>query len=234
MARWHWRDERSVSYNNFMHPLRVKICGVTSPADVTACAAAGADAVGINFHPASPRYVDPKQSQPLLRSIPPLMAGVGVFVGLPFRQISAMSYQLGLRTIQFHGENRETIDAFPFSLVVAVRVRDRNNLREIDNYLDTCRAAGQLPAAILVDAFVEGKEGGTGQTAPWDIVAEYKPRVPMILAGGLTPENVAEAIRVVRPDGVDVASGVEVTPRRKDPDKVRRFVANAREAAAKL
>jgi len=217
-----------------MHPLRVKICGVTSPADVAACAAAGADAVGINFHPPSPRYVDPRQSQPLLRSIPPLMAGVGVFVGLPFRQISAMAYQLGLRTIQFHGDHRETIDPFPFSLVVAVRVRDRQSLHEIDRYLEACRAAGHVPAAILVDAFVEGKEGGTGQTAPWELVAGYKPGAPIILAGGLTPENVAEAIRVVRPDGVDVASGVEVTPGRKDPDKVRRFVANAREAAAKL
>jgi len=217
-----------------MHPLRVKICGVTSPADVTACAAAGADAVGINFHPASPRYVDPRQSQPLLRSIPPLMAGVGVFVGLPFRQISAMAYQLGLRTIQFHGELREAIDSFPFSLVIAVRVRDRNSLQEIDRYLESCQTAGNLPAAILVDAFVEGKEGGTGRTLPWDLVAGYKPGVPIILAGGLTPENVADAIRIVRPAGVDVASGVEDTPGRKDPDKVRRFVANAREAAAKL
>jgi phosphoribosylanthranilate isomerase len=217
-----------------MHPLRVKICGVTSPADVAACVAAGADAVGINFHPASPRYVDPRQSQLLLRSIPPLMAGVGVFVGLPFRQITAMAYQLGLRTIQFHGDNREASDPFPFSLIAAVRVRDRNSLREIDSYLETCRACGHLPAAVLVDAFVEGKEGGTGQSAPWNLIAGYKPGVPIILAGGLTPENVAEAIRVVRPDGVDVATGVEELPGRKDPDKVRRFVANAREAAAKL
>src|SRR2546421_8857837 len=143
-----------------MLPLRVKICGVTSPADVAACAAAGADAVGVNFHPASPRYVDPRQSQPLLRSIPPLMAGVGLFVGLPFRQITAMSYQLGLRTIQYHGDDREPADAFPFSLVVAFRVRDRQSLSEIDSHLERCRAADRLPAAIMVDAFVEGLAGG--------------------------------------------------------------------------
>jgi phosphoribosylanthranilate isomerase len=215
-----------------MHPLRVKICGVTTPADVEACAAAGADAVGVNFHPGSKRYVNPKESQPLLRSIPPLMAGVGVFVGLPIRQITALAYQLGLRGVQLHGENREPADPFPFSLIAAFRVRDRQSLTAIDTYLQMCRTAGQLPAAVLVDAYVEGQEGGTGQTAPWDLLAGYKPGVPLILAGGLTPENVGEAIRTVRPDGVDVASGVESAPGKKDPDKVRRFVAAAREAAA--
>ena len=217
-----------------MHPLRVKICGVTSPADVAACAAAGADAVGVNFYPMSPRYVDPRQSQLLLRSLPPLMAGVGVFVGLPFRQITAMAYQLGLRTIQYHGDDREATDTFPFSLVVAFRVRDRQALAEIDGYLDRCRAVNQLPAAIMVDAYVEGMQGGTGHKAPWDLLADYRPGVPLILAGGLTPENVAEAVRIVQPDGVDVASGVEISPGRKDPDKVKRFVANARETAARL
>ena len=214
-----------------MHSLRVKICGVTSPADVEACAAAGADAVGVNFHPGSKRYVDPRASQPLLRSIPPLMAGVGVFVGLPIRQITALAYQLGLRGVQVHGDTREVADPFPFSLIAAFRVRDRQSLAAIDAYLEDCRATGQLPAAILVDAYVEGQEGGTGQTAPWDLLADYKPGVPLILAGGLTPDNVGEAIRVVRPDGVDVASGVESAPGKKDPDKVRRFVAAARAAA---
>jgi phosphoribosylanthranilate isomerase len=217
-----------------MHPLRIKICGVTTPDDVAVCANAGADAVGINFHPASPRYVDPKASQALLRSIPPLMSGVGVFVGLPLRQVTAMAYQLGLRGIQYHGENRDLADPFPFSMIAAFRVRDRKSLSAIDAYLESCRAFGQLPAAILLDAYVEGQEGGTGKTAPWDLIASFKPGVPIILAGGLTPSNVAEAIRLVRPAGVDVASGVEFTPGRKDPDRVRVFVANAREAAAGL
>jgi phosphoribosylanthranilate isomerase len=217
-----------------MHPLRIKICGVTTPADVAACAAAAADAVGVNFHPGSKRYVDPRQSQPLLRSIPPLMAGVGVFVGQPFRQITAIAYQLGLRGIQYHGEPQPPDDLFPFNLVAAFQVRDRQSLAEIDAYLNSCRMVGQLPAAILLDAYVEGQEGGTGTTAPWDLIADYKPGVPIILAGGLTPGNVAEAIRTVRPAGVDVATGVEFAPGRKDPDKVRAFVANARAAAAGL
>jgi phosphoribosylanthranilate isomerase len=217
-----------------MHPLRVKICGVTTPDDVAACAAAGADAVGLNFHPASKRYVDPRTSQPLLRSIPPLMAGVGVFVGLPIRQVTAMAYQLGLRGVQCHGQPPEPTDPFPFSLVAAFRVRDRQSLAEIDAYLAACRAAGHLPAAVLLDAYVEGQEGGTGRTAPWDLIAGYKPGVPVILAGGLTQDNVAEAVRTVRPAGVDVASGVESAPGRKDPEKVRAFVANARAAAAAI
>ncbi len=217
-----------------MHPLRIKICGVTRPVDVEACANAGADAIGVNFHPGSPRFVDPKESQTLLRSIPPLLAGVGVFVGLPIRQVTALAYQLGLRGIQYHGENRELADPFPFSLIAAFRVRDRKSLSTIDTYLEMCRSFGQLPAAILVDAYVEGLEGGTGEKAPWDLLADYRPGVPMILAGGLTPENVADAIRLVRPAAVDVASGVEEAPGIKDPEKIRRFVANAREAATGL
>ena len=217
-----------------MHPLRVKICGVTTPDDVTACADAGADAVGINFHPGSKRYVDPRQSQPLLQSIPPLLAAVGVFVGLPFRQMTALAYQLGLRGIQCHGGTLPTEDRFPFSLIAAFRVRDRQSLAEIDTYLEQCRAVGRLPDAILLDSYVEGQEGGTGTTAPWKLIADYQPGVSIILAGGLTPDNVGDAIRTVRPAGVDVASGVESAPGRKDPDKVRAFVANARAAAKDL
>jgi phosphoribosylanthranilate isomerase len=217
-----------------MATIRIKICGVKTPTDVAACADAGADAVGVNFHPGSPRYVDPKDSQALLRSIPPLLAGVGVFVGLPMRQVTALAYQLGLRGIQYHGENRELSDPFPFSLIAAFRIRDRKSINAIDTYLEMCRSFGQLPAAILLDAFVDGQHGGTGQTAPWDLIAKYRPGVPVILAGGLTPENVGEAIRIVRPDAVDVASGVEESPGRKDAEKVRRFIGEARNAAARL
>jgi phosphoribosylanthranilate isomerase len=217
-----------------MHPLRVKICGVTTPADVAACAAAGADAVGINFYPGSKRYVDPRTVQPVLRAAPPLLSAVGVFVGMPFRHVTALAYQLGLRGIQYHGEPQPPEDMFPFSLIAAFRIRGKQSLSEIDRYLDSCRAVGHLPGAILLDAFVEGQEGGTGTRAPWDVIADYRPGVPVILAGGLTPENVAEAIRIVRPAAVDVASGVESAPGKKEAEKVRTFVANARDAAAGL
>jgi phosphoribosylanthranilate isomerase len=211
--------------------VRIKICGVTRPEDVIACAEAGADAVGVNFHPGSKRYVDPKLAQTVLRAIPPLLAGVGVFVGLPFRQVTALAYQLGLRGVQYHGENRELSDPFPFSLIAAFRVKDQKSLNSIATYLEMCRSFGHLPAAILVDAYVEGEHGGTGQKAPWDLLANFRPGVPVVLAGGLTPENVAEAIRIVRPDAVDVASGVEAEPGIKDHDKIRRFVSAARNAA---
>jgi phosphoribosylanthranilate isomerase len=216
-----------------MPAIRVKICGVTTPDDLRACADAGADAVGINFYPASPRFVDPRKAQPLLRAAPPLLATVGVFVAQPFRQVCAIAYQLGLRGIQWHGDNRERADCFPFALTMAFRVRNCDSLEEIKAYLDQCEP-DQKPAAILVDAYVEGQEGGTGRQAPWGLLAGFQPGVPLILAGGLTPDNVGEAIRTVRPWAVDVASGVESSPGRKDPAKVRDFIANAREAAGRI
>ena len=215
-------------------PLRIKICGVTTPEDIRVCGDAGADAVGLNFHPASPRYVDPKQAQPLIRAVSPLMSAVGVFVAIPLRQACAIAYQLGLRAVQWYGEQRELADAFPFSMVAAFRVKDRKSLTEISTYLEMCRSFGQLPSAVLVDAYVDGVMGGTGHKAPWELLAEFKPGVPLILAGGLTPENVGDAIRIVRPAAVDVASGVEISPGKKDPHKVRAFIASAREAAARL
>jgi phosphoribosylanthranilate isomerase len=214
--------------------LRIKICGVTSPDDVRAWADAGADAVGVNVHPASPRYVDLVRAQTLVHSIPPLMAGVGVFVQTPMIEAMSTAINLGLRAIQWHGEKREVFDTFQFSLIAAFRVRDERSLSDIMAYVDACNAQGHKPAAVLVDAYVKGQEGGTGQQAPWELLAGFDLGVPLILAGGLTPENVGMAISTVRPCGVDVASGVELLPGIKDHTKLRRFIANAREAAARL
>jgi phosphoribosylanthranilate isomerase len=211
--------------------LRIKICGLTTPEDVQAAADLGADAVGFNFHPGSPRYVDPKAAPPLLRCVPPFMAAVGVFVGQSFPQVCAIAYQLGLRGVQWYGDPRQAGDPFPFSLIPAFRIQNAHTLQAIEQYLKEGAAAGRLPAAILVDAFAEGQMGGTGLPAPWDLLAEFRPAVPLILAGGLAPDNVADAIRIVRPDGVDVASGVESSPGKKDHDKMRRFIENARAAA---
>jgi phosphoribosylanthranilate isomerase len=211
-------------------PLRIKICGVTTADDIHLCADAGADAVGINFHPGSKRYVDPRLAAPLVRAIPPLMSSVGVFVDQLIRQMSSIAYQLGLRAIQHHGEQREVADTFPFAFIPAFQVKDITTPARIRSYLELCRGEGLLPSAILVDAHVEGQHGGTGRTVPWSLLSGLDFGVPLILAGGLTPENVAEAIRIVRPWAVDVASGVESAPGKKDPDKVRRFIDNARAA----
>ncbi len=132
--------------------------------------------------------------------------------------------------IQLHGECEPVLhDAL--RVIPAFPVRDAQSLVRIVRYLKTMRELHyRLPPAVLVDAHVPGMHGGTGQTAPWQLLAGFDPGVPVILAGGLTPDNVAEAIRIVRPYAVDVASGVEIAPGRKDPEKLRRFIENARSA----
>jgi len=207
-----------------MSRTRVKICGVTSAEDVRAAALAGADAVGFNFYPKSPRFVEPRLMAPMLQALPPLIDAVGVFVDLKIRQISALAYQLGLHSIQTLADPSDLDDPYPFRLIAAFRVKDADSVDGVKKYLEHCRSAGRLPAAILIDSFVEGQLGGTGKLAPWDLLKEFRPDVPLILAGGLTPENVADAIRIVRPYAVDVASGVESAPGRKDPERMRRFI----------
>jgi phosphoribosylanthranilate isomerase len=215
--------------------VRVKICGVTTEVDARQAALLGADAIGLNFYQGSPRCVAPSAAQVILQELPPLMAAVGVYVDVPMRQ--AFEHVQALRRvhiIQWHGKNRELSDCFPYHLIAAFPVRDAASLQAIQRYLDACRAVGRMPSALLLDGHAAGQHGGTGQTAPWPLLASFRPGVPIFLAGGLTADNVAEAIRIVRPYGVDVASGVESAPGRKDAEKMRRFLANAREAAAKL
>jgi phosphoribosylanthranilate isomerase len=213
-----------------MGHIRIKICGITTVEDAHQAARLGVDAIGLNFYEQSPRYVPPADAARILRTLPPFLQPVGLFVEQPLRQVFQALQELGpIRTIQWHGEQPETWDPFPFQLIPAFRVRDRQGLAAIGRYLDACRDCGRLPAAILVDAHVP-PYGGTGQKVPWDVLADFRPAVPLILAGGLTPENVAEAIRVVQPFGVDVASGVEASPGRKDVEKMRRFIENVREA----
>jgi phosphoribosylanthranilate isomerase len=215
-------------------PLRIKICGVTTEADAAQAAALGADAIGLNFYARSPRCVDPQTAHFILRVLPPFVDPVAVFTNTRLRQVFEAVNQLGgVRTIQWHGERRELSDTFPFRLVSAFPVSEERNLVEITHYLQTCRSSGQMPVAILVDGHAAGKYGGTGVPAPWKLLADFRPEAPMILAGGLTPENVAEAVRIVRPYAVDVASGVESSPGQKDPEKIRRFIGNALEAAAR-
>jgi phosphoribosylanthranilate isomerase len=214
--------------------VRIKICGVTTPDDARLAADAGADAVGLNFYPQSPRFVTPPQAATVIRALPPFTAPVGVFVGMPIRQVCAVAYQLGLRGVQTYDDQPPAEDPFPFAHIPSFRVKDAAGLEHIRRFVETATALGRRPAAVLIDAHVEGKIGGTGQLAPWQILAGFDSGVPMILAGGLTPENVADAIALVRPWGVDVASGVESSPGRKDAALVSRFVKIARKAADSL
>jgi phosphoribosylanthranilate isomerase len=217
------------------HPLRIKICGVTTAEDARRAALLGADAVGLNFHPGSPRYLDPAAAPALLRALPVFVEPVGVFVSQTLRQMAELIAPLQrIRTVQWHGKDREMVDCYPLYYITAFAVRDADSLRGIVRYIETCRGMGRLPSAVLVDAYAPGKHGGTSRTAPWNLLASFRPGVPMLLAGGLTPDNVAEAVRIVRPYGVDVASGVESAPGVKDPEKLRAFIDRARDAAAAL
>jgi phosphoribosylanthranilate isomerase len=212
--------------------LRVKICGVTHPADLAVAAEAGADAIGFNFHPASPRSVTPDQARALIESLPPFVEPVGVFVQKCADDVAPFLGQLPrLRTIQLHGGGYGTKDCFPYRFIPAFQIRDPVDLESVTGYLESCRLCGWTPAAVLLDGHAPGLTGGTGQTAPWELLAGFRPGVPVLLAGGLTPDNVGEAVRIVRPYAVDVASGVESSPGRKNPDKVRRFIERARDAA---
>jgi phosphoribosylanthranilate isomerase len=215
--------------------VRVKICGVTTELDARQAALLGADAVGLNFYKKSSRYVEEAAARLILRELPPFLAAAGIFVEIPIRTVfERLSFLPRISIIQWHGKERELCDCFPYHLIPAFPVRDEASLRAIERYLDACRAADRLPSALLLDGHAPGQHGGTGRTAPWHLLESFQPGVPIILAGGLTKDNVAEAIRIVRPYGVDVASGVESAPGRKHAEKMRRFLANAREAAARL
>ncbi len=206
-------------------PVRIKICGITQPADAERAAMLGADAIGLNFYAKSPRCIDHATARSILRALPPFVEPVALFVNESLEQAQKIALDLNIRTIQMHGDCLELLPAAGVHWIPAFSVRHPASLDTIDAYLTRA-----TPAAILVDAHVPGMFGGTGQVAPWQLLAAYRPSVPLILAGGLTPDNVAAAIRTVRPYAVDVASGVESRPGHKDADKMRRFIDAARGA----
>jgi phosphoribosylanthranilate isomerase len=206
-------------------PFIVKICGITTPDDAAMVVAAGADAVGVNLWPRSKRYVDDAAARAVLAALPAGVLKVGVFVNTPVAEVAQRITSLGLDRAQLHGDERpdDFAELDGARLVRAVRVRDDASFGE---------TAAWKAGLFLFDAFVDGY-GGAGVAAPWPLVARHARR-PFLLAGGLTPDNVAAAIAATRPDGVDVASGVERAPGRKDRDLVTRFIDAARTAARKL
>jgi phosphoribosylanthranilate isomerase len=213
-----------------MKRVRVKICGITSEADAEQAAALGADAIGLNFYSRSPRFIQDDTAARILRILPPFVQPVGLFVNESWPEVFAHAQAFAtLSTLQWHGDHHEPCPECSFRFIPAFQVRDRESLDRVIAFLERCRQIDLLPAAVLVDGQVTGEYGGTGQPAPWRLLAELRIDVPLILAGGLTPENVREAIHLVRPYAVDVASGVESSPGRKDPEKMRRFIDAVRE-----
>lgn len=223
---------------------RIKICGITNVADALAAADAGADTIGLNFYPKSPRFVDAQLAATILEVVPPSLGRVGVVVNESVDALNQLlarfqvDAQPGLHAIQLHGdEPPEFVAAVRAKYLIRARRFTEQGIAAIASDLEACDRLRRLPDAVLIDAAIPGRYGGTGTTVSWSGLADYRRwlhNVPLILAGGLTPDKVAEAIRTVRPHGVDVASGVEATPGKKDHAKVRDFVAAAREAFAGL
>ena len=193
--------------------IRVKICGVTTVEDAVLAADLGASAIGLVFWPGSPRFVEIKQAQAIVAALPPLVSAVGVFVNQVDEALS-MAREVGLDAVQFHGDEPPgSYRSFPIRVIKSVTVRDASAREEA--------AAVPSNATVLLDAHDRVKRGGTGRVIDWSIAAMIARDRRVMLSGGLTEANVAEAVRTVAPYAVDVSSGVERVFGRKDPEKLR-------------
>ncbi len=203
---------------------KIKVCGITNSDDAHAAVELGADALGFIFVPDTPRYVEPQIVERIISELPPFITTVGVFADAPSEIVSETIQLCGLNVAQLHGS--ETPDycntiatRCRVPVIKAFRIKDRHSLSPIPEY---------KVSAYLLDTYVKGKKGGTGEIFNWDLAKEAKEYGRIIIAGGLTPENVAQAIRHVEPYAVDVGSGVESSPGKKDHSKVRAFIENIR------
>ena len=203
--------------------VRVKICGITSVEDARLCVEAGADAVGFIFVEGTPRFVTPAQARAVIATLPPFVTPVGVFWDHPAGHIKAVAEECGLAALQFHGdESPEDVAQHRLPVIKTIKVEGPEALQRMRRYHVT---------AIMLDSRARWSEGEARTPISWAVAhAATSAGHRIILSAGLTPDNVTEAARMVRPYGVDVNSGVEARPGVKDPDKVRRFVAAAKEA----
>jgi phosphoribosylanthranilate isomerase len=202
---------------------KVKICGVTNVADALAAAGAGADLIGLNFYEHSPRHLTLAAAVEISRALPPFVQRVGVFVNPAEDLVLRAIAECGLNLLQFHGDEASAFcTQFGLMSLKAVRVRDEASLKALADFQTD---------AFLLDAYSPSGFGGTGEKFNWELAVEaQKFGKPIFLAGGLTPENVAAAVSQVRPFAVDVSSGVESAPGKKDAAKVRAFIAAVRAA----
>lgn len=214
-----------------MKPIRIKICGITRVEDANAAQAAGADAIGLNFYEKSKRYIEPSAAASIANAVKTSVSVAGVFVNSPNEEVCEIAQQVGLSHIQLHGDEQPSMIGelkaiLPDTLTIrAVRIRDEGfdqAQAEIAQWQD----AGV--DAILLDAASVGAFGGTGKRLDWKSLNLLKIDVPWLLAGGLNPENVAEAIGACQPDGVDVASGVESSPGIKGLKMIQNFVSESK------
>ncbi len=205
----------------------VKICGITRPEDAQAAARLGAHAIGFVFYDRSPRFIDPPRAAAIARAVPPFVTCVGLFVNPESAWVREVLGGVSLQLLQFHGdEPPEFCARFGLPYIKAARVRPELDLLEYS-------ACYREARGLLLDAYRPGVPGGTGERFDWSLVPQGLP-LPVILSGGLTPENVAEAIQVVRPWAVDVSSGVEAHKGIKDAAKIAAFIERVRNADVRL
>ena len=203
---------------------KVKICGITNAEDAAVAVAAGADALGFVFYRKSPRYIEPAVARQIVISLPPLVIPVGVFVDEEQQVVRNIMDDCGLGLAQLHGnESAVYCRELGRAVLKALRVKDRSAFLALAEYRGRAGVRG-----FVLDAFSDQAYGGTGQVIDWQLAAEVAKAANVLLAGGLTQDNVAKAVQVVQPYGVDVSSGVESAPGKKDHEKVRAFIQAAR------
>lgn len=201
----------------------VKICGITRTADALAAARHGAHAIGLVFYRPSPRYVDPDTAAAIVRALPPFITTVGLFVDANEDEVREIAAHTGVQLLQFHGaESADFCASFDVPYMKALQVRPGVDLLQYVRIFSSARA-------LLLDAYHEDLHGGTGAVFDWELIPRMLP-LPLVLSGGLTPENVGEAIRRVRPTAVDVSSGVEASKGIKDEAKIAAFITGVRNA----
>jgi len=205
-----------------MAATRIKICGITNLDDACCAVAAGADALGFVFYPKSPRYIAPEAAAKIVATLPPFVTTVGLFVNMPRKDIQQTMKTAGLNVVQLHGDESPDECVVPgYPVIKAIRVKDAESLNGVERY---------SVAGLLLDAWNDNHYGGTGEIFDWQLAKRLTAGVPVILAGGLTPENVAAAVATVNPYAVDVSSGVEISPGNKDHDKIYQFIQQVRQA----
>ncbi len=203
--------------------IKIKICGITNLEDALAAADMGADALGFNFYKKSPRYIEPEKAAEIIAQLPPFAMPVGIFVNEREEKIRDIQQLACLHAIQLHGdESPEFCQRFGSRVIKAFQVKDKESLKNMAHY---------HVSALLLDSYRDGLHGGTGTTFDWHLAVVAKTFGKVILAGGLTPENVAEAVKLVQPYGVDVAGGVEKEKGIKDHTKMKKFITEVRRAS---
>jgi len=203
--------------------VKIKICGITNLDDAMAAVDFGADALGFNFYKKSPRCIEPQRAAEIIAQLPPFVVPIGIFVNEKEDRIRETVSLACLQAIQFHGdETPEFCQRFGSRVIKAFQVKDHESLKHMSHYRVN---------AYLLDSYKEGVRGGTGETFDWHLAVVAKTFGRIILAGGLTPDNVAEAVKLVQPYGVDVAGGVERDKGVKDHGKLRKFITEVRRAS---